>query len=178
LLRFRGAFWAVFSRSPGLLLLQALGQYADLADERREQKMRESKTGVTMDLLHACSHLSFHGYKDSTFGDDYFVMTHPDKISLTVKHRGNFITLLSTLGGNDFAKSHRHEYIEWTNSLNTEAILVRFFIYERYGFAIYACFIAPYEKSRFSAFYSAWEFAIQKILLTDRRSEFLKFFGS
>ncbi len=133
---------------------------------------------ATLDLM--CEHLKFLGYEIFlTEEQERRYARHQDKVSFVLKQIDDVVKFFSRVEVRDArAKNNMEEYLEFINTLNTDALVTRFYKDENANLLFVSQHLGHYDKVMFARFLELWEFDLQYLLLRKMNAEFMRFFST
>jgi hypothetical protein len=113
-------------------------------------------------------HLEFLGYEVEA-DEKRALCRHQKKVNIRVRNFAGGVLFTGIFGCQDYAKSHRADYLDIINTLNAQAAVVRVYADEDTDFIIEAWHPDEYDRQRFGLFMELWDRDISKIFEADLR---------
>ncbi|MDI7275849.1 MAG: hypothetical protein QME94_07710 [Anaerolineae bacterium] len=102
------------------------------------------------------THLQFLGY-DVSHEDERTIARHPQKLNFSMKSYGRGVLFTAIMSGSKNAQRNKPKYLEFINTLNTKAAVVRFYADEDCDLFLEAWYPDRYERTEFGALMELWE---------------------
>jgi len=112
------------------------------------------------------THLQFLGYQVERDGD-IVKARHQTKVNILLRDFRGGVLLTSIFGCQDNAKKNRSAYLDFINTMNQKAIIIRFYCDKDSDFFMEAWFPGAYERAVFGSFLDLWDEDIARLSQSD-----------
>ena len=101
------------------------------------------------------AHLELLGYTVEKT-DKALRCQHSTHLNIFVRQYKGGILISGYYVGNEYSKSHRAEFLEFVNTLNKEATIIRAYIDKDGDLMLEGWLVGEYERARFGQFIDSW----------------------
>ena len=109
------------------------------------------------------THLEMLGYTVEKT-DKALRCKHDKHVNIFVRSYKGGILISGYFTGNEYSKTHRAEFLEFINTLNKEATVIRAYIDKDGDLMLEAWFVGDYDRARFGKFVDAWHTDAESLL--------------
>lgn len=115
------------------------------------------------EMVEVKNHFEFLGYTVIE-GEDLLRCKHLDHMSISVQQFKSGILFVNFFSGSEYSKTHRTEFLEFCNSLNAKAVMVRAYVDKDGDLVLEGWFMGTYERQRFGGFIEIWHRDTERLL--------------